>query len=105
VRGQPAIDEQMTAHRPDRARLAVHERLTATARQVQRSSPGGRLRRTQERCRSPVLSSGCSSAGPSISMTANTGTSAGIRRSDAEIAGITLASPMSRCQSASGDGV
>ena len=43
--------------------------------------------------------------GPSTSMTTYTGTPGGMRGSEAEIAGMTLASPASRCQSASGSGV
>ena len=59
---------------------------------------------SQVTCRSPGDSSGSSSSGPSTWSSTWTGRPAGMRASEAAMAGTTLASPTSRCQSASGSG-
>ena len=87
-----------------RGPAAGRARATASA-SSSGSSPGAAERCSQVRRSSPGESSGCCSSSPSISITTWTGTPAGMRGSAAEIAGMTLASPASRCQSASGSGV
>ena len=58
----------------------------------------------QRRSSAPGLLSSISSSGPSTSASTMTGTPAGMRGSEAAIAGRTLGSPTIRCQSASGSG-